>query len=311
MRVFWAIVGLLAIITVALMWRGSGGSKASDSPNLLAAGASSSPTESAPAPATSAQAQSSANSAAAAASEEDAEVAALDENFAELEEALALADELYESATQSTATPPAGTGNTEQSATAIQPGDHTAHVPGTPAQNPLAPGANIASDAPRQPVAAGPATLEPQPDGSVLVDGKYVVRGSGTKEDPYQINWDLLVSASDTYQPRLGMTELPERIKMLDGKHIKIAGYLAFPLATMEAKEVLVMLNMWDGCCIGVPPSPYDAIEVKLKKPMAMTNQRFLNYGTLKGTLRVDPYLANDWLLGLYLVDDGELEYGL
>ena len=32
-----------------------------------------------------------------------------------------------------------------------------------------------------------------------------------------------------------------------------------------EVNEALVMLNQWDGCCIGVPPTPYDAVEVRLR----------------------------------------------
>jgi len=155
------------------------------------------------------------------------------------------------------------------------------------------------------------AKIETQPDGSVLIDNKFTVRGSGSAEDPYQLSWDLLISASETYQPRLGLTQVPQRVNMLNGKHVKITGYMAFPLAQMEAKEVLVMLNMWDGCCIGIPPSPYDAIEVQLKEAIPYDKRRFINYGALTGVMKVDPYLVNDWLLGLYLVEDAKLDFGL
>src|SRR5262249_39584664 len=80
----------------------------------------------------------------------------------------------------------------------------------------------------------------------------------------------------------------------------------AFPIMAQSQDEMLVMLNQWDGCCIGVPPTPYDAIEVKLKKA-AKGDDRMRVSGSVKGLLRVDPYLIKDWLVSLYLMDDAEL----
>ena len=117
--------------------------------------------------------------------------------------------------------------------------------------------------------------------------------------------------ASQTYQPRQGKTDIPPQVKAVDKHRIKIAGYFAFPVASTDPKEVLFMLNMWDGCCIGVPPSPYDAIEVRLKEPMANARKQFTNYGTLTGTLKVDPYVQNGWLLGMYVMEDGAIEAGM
>jgi hypothetical protein len=138
------------------------------------------------------------------------------------------------------------------------------------------------------------------------VDDKYVMKGKGTKDDPYRITWEQLVSAQDTYQPRLGRKQIPERVKMLDGKWVRISGYIAFPLMAASADEMLMMLNQWDGCCIGVPPTPYDAIEVKLKTA-AKGDARLRTTGTLTGILRVDPYLVKDWLVSLFVMDDGEV----
>jgi hypothetical protein len=143
------------------------------------------------------------------------------------------------------------------------------------------------------------------------IDGKYIVAGDGSVEHPYEVTWDLLVLASQTFQPRQGKTEIPPQVKSVDGHHIKIAGYFAFPVASTDPKEVLMMLNMWDGCCVGVPPSPYDAIEVRLKEPMANSRKQFANYGTLTGTLKVDPYVQNGWLLGMYVMEDGAIEAGM
>lgn len=149
-------------------------------------------------------------------------------------------------------------------------------------------------------------TIKKQDDGTVLVDDKFTLRGEGTEDHPYEITWDYLTSAEETYQPRLGKKTVPARLTMLNGKYIKISGYVAFPIMATEATEMLSMLNQWDGCCIGVPPTPYDAIEVKLKHA-AEGEDRLASYGAVKGKFRVDPYLVKDWLVSLYMMDDGEV----
>lgn len=143
-------------------------------------------------------------------------------------------------------------------------------------------------------------------DGSILVDDRFVLKGTGTQTDPIQITWEFLVSAQETYQPRLGRKHLPDRMTLVHDKWVSISGYIAFPIMASSPDEMLMMLNQWDGCCIGVPPTPYDAIEVKLATP-ANSQQKLAVDGTIKGILRVDPYLIKDWLVSLYLMDDATL----
>ncbi len=151
-----------------------------------------------------------------------------------------------------------------------------------------------------------PVKVERKEGGVLVLDGRFPVRGTGTKADPYRFSWDLLVSAQETYKPRMGQMKLPQRVAMLDGKHVRIAGYVAFPITSANPKEMLSMLNQWDGCCIGVPPTAYDAVEVKLANA-ANAKQRMAMHGTVEGKLKVDPYLDGGWLLGLYLIDDATL----
>lgn len=143
-------------------------------------------------------------------------------------------------------------------------------------------------------------------DGWTILDERFPIRGSGRPDDPYEVSWELLVSASETYQPRLGKTRLPERIAMLNGKFVRVTGYVAFPIMAMEQNELLSMRNMWDGCCIGTPPTPYDAIEVRLGKS-ATGQDRFTAFGSVEGLFKVDPYVKGNWLLGLYLMEDAKL----
>ncbi len=148
--------------------------------------------------------------------------------------------------------------------------------------------------------------VTPQDDGSALIDDKFTLRGEGTLDHPYEITWDYLTSAEETYQPRLGKKTVPPRLVMLNDSYVKISGYIAFPIMATEPTEMLSMLNQWDGCCIGVPPTPYDAIEVKLKAP-AEGEERLASYGAITGKFRVDPYLVKDWLVSLYMMDEGEV----
>lgn len=183
-----------------------------------------------------------------------------------------------------------------------------ASEPASPAVS--TPDAAVASGgAPRDETDAGtlkPAEIVEQEDGSLLVDGRFVVKGEGTPEKPYQVTWDMLVSAGEVYQPRQGRTELPGRITMLAGKHVQITGNIAFPLMAEEAGELLAMLNQWDGCCIGVPPTPYDAIEVQLREPVTGPD-RLATYGTVTGRFDVKPHLVGNWLVGLYVMEDATL----
>jgi hypothetical protein len=179
-----------------------------------------------------------------------------------------------------------------------------------PSKTPLAPlagGLTLGLDKQVKGATVRPGRLV-EKDGAILADGKYTIKGSGTAESPYEISWELLMSAADTFIPRLGEKQIPQRIAMLDGAHVRISGYIAFPLIVTEASECLVMLNQWDGCCIGVPPSPYDAIEVKLSAPADNSRRHVVRVGTLQGVFRIDPYVVEKWLVGLYLMESATLD---
>jgi hypothetical protein len=139
---------------------------------------------------------------------------------------------------------------------------------------------------------------------SIIADAEFRIRGSGTEEDPYLVSWELLASAADGYRPSLGERSMVQRVAALDGQWVQIDGYVAFPLGGADTSELLVMLNQWDGCCIGIPPTPYDAIEVSLVEAVPPGQRHSISFGSLKGRLLVSPYLVENWLVGLYLMDD-------
>ena len=152
-----------------------------------------------------------------------------------------------------------------------------------------------------------PSTFVKLADGSISADDAWTIRGSGTAEDPYEVSWEFLASAQDTYSPRLSENKIPARIAFLSGKRVRISGYLAFPLVAATSGECLLMLNQWDGCCIGIPPTPYDAIEVKLATEIKGWKKHTFNFGAIEGTFTVEPYLVENWLVGLYMMKDASL----
>lgn len=145
-------------------------------------------------------------------------------------------------------------------------------------------------------------------DGDISVDDAWTVRGAGTNESPYEVSWEYLSSAQETYVPRLSEKKIPARIAFLHGKVVKISGYLAFPLVAPTSSECLAMLNQWDGCCIGIPPTPYDAIEVKLATELKGWKKHTINFGAITGVFKVEPYLVENWLVGLYLMERSKID---
>ena len=59
-------------------------------------------------------------------------------------------------------------------------------------------------------------------------------------------------------------------------------------------------------CCIGIPPTPYDAIEVRLGSTVT-GDTRLTTYGVIKGRFKVDPHLVGGWLVGMYVMDQAKL----
>ncbi len=140
-------------------------------------------------------------------------------------------------------------------------------------------------------------------DGGLRLDDRFTVTGSGTKADPYVLPWALMMSASETFNPARGKDVLPERVTMFEGEWVRFEGSLAIPFAERFVSELLLMQHPWDGCCLGVPPTPYDAIEVALAAPIEQRPQ----FGVLTGQLKVDPFVRGQWLYGMYLMENAGL----
>ena len=152
------------------------------------------------------------------------------------------------------------------------------------------------------------ATITHGNNNQLEVDGRYTILGSGTELDPYRITWDLLKSAYETMDLNGSRVTPPKRLEMLNETFVQISGYLAPPLWGQETKELLVMLNRWDGCCVGLPPTPFDCIEAQLAAPMKLGAAHTISYGTIRGKFIVEPFKAGTFLIGLYRLEEAQTD---
>jgi hypothetical protein len=138
---------------------------------------------------------------------------------------------------------------------------------------------------------------------TVRLDDRFDVVGRGTPEDPFRVGWTLLASSAETVDAEHGALVAPPWIAAIGGRWIEISGYLAPPPIVGETREVLLTLNKWDGCCIGLPPTAFDSIEVRLLEPMALEGRHLIRFGTLRGELQVEPFAIGGFLIGLYKLE--------
>lgn len=136
-------------------------------------------------------------------------------------------------------------------------------------------------------------------DGAWLVDQLHVVRGQGTAAEPYSITWDLLLSATETYAPAAGSWELPKRLRWLDGKQLQIKGFLTSPTRAAKSDHLLLTWSALDACCLGPPPNPCQAVEVKLETPITLDRHVLIGV-TVEGTFKLEPRLAGGLGLSLF-----------
>jgi hypothetical protein len=149
------------------------------------------------------------------------------------------------------------------------------------------------------------ALLEPQKDGSVLIDKIYRLVGKGSPEEPFILRWDMLLSTKDSYNTATGGWDLPPRLKMLEGKTVTLKGYLAVPIISRTADHVLLTWSMMD-VCHGVTPKPFQAVEVRLVAPIEI-QPHSLAIMTMTGKFRLDPTMRTGWSMVMYMIDDAKL----
>jgi hypothetical protein len=154
------------------------------------------------------------------------------------------------------------------------------------------------------------AAFQPErlPDGTLRLDARFAVPGNGSEQDPFVLTWPLLASASETVDAAAGRLTPPPHIGFLSGQWVQISAFLAPPLWGETTSELLVMKNRWDGCCIGLPPTPFDCIEATLAAPVTLGAKHSISFGTVRGRLVVEAFTAGSFLIGLYRLESAQVE---
>jgi hypothetical protein len=140
---------------------------------------------------------------------------------------------------------------------------------------------------------------------TVVLADRFEVTGNGSEADPYRVRWDLLDSVRDGLSADGASFAPPPWIASLDGSWVELSGYVSTPVVVAETRDVLFTKNRWDGCCIGIPPTPFDSIEVTLDRPFSFTEKHGLRFAVLRGQLRVDPMVMAGTILGVYRIEHG------
>jgi hypothetical protein len=167
----------------------------------------------------------------------------------------------------------------------------------------------IAPKPPAQPMDAG-GTLEQatgpklvrMPDDSLIVDSYWkIAGGNGTAAQPYQLLWDLLLSAQNAFE-----NELPPRASFLNGKEVVITGYTVKHSVGGPTVEFSMTDQQMDNCPSCRARSVFATVVVKLKTPENI-EPGVLNVYTVRGKLKAVPIRRDGFLLGVYYIDDGEI----
>lgn len=131
--------------------------------------------------------------------------------------------------------------------------------------------------------------------------------GAGTERQPFRVSWELLAQAQGHVRGDGAIDAMPSSIGLLGGSWIELSGYYAPAVIAPSTDELMLMLNRWDGCCIGLPPTPYDSVMVKTRAPIDFALQHQFRFGTMRGRLVVEPFALGGLVLGLYRLEDAEL----
>jgi hypothetical protein len=131
--------------------------------------------------------------------------------------------------------------------------------------------------------------------------------GAGTERQPFRVSWDLLGRALGHVRGDGTLDAMPRTLELLSGTWIELSGYYAPAIIAPSTDELVVMLNRWDGCCIGLPPTPYDSALVKTQAPVDFSLQHQIRFGTIRGRLVLEPFALGGLVLGLYRIEDAEL----
>lgn len=124
---------------------------------------------------------------------------------------------------------------------------------------------------------------------------------SGSIAGIHKIAFQLLEKAKSVSQG--SDVRVPDDIQALDGRWVTITGNVLIPWVEQKVTQFVLAKNPWDGCCLGIPPGPYDSVSVRLREGSHLKD-RFSAVQTLSGRFRVELERSEGYVTGLYKLVD-------
>jgi hypothetical protein len=116
------------------------------------------------------------------------------------------------------------------------------------------------------------------------------------------LTFALLESAQEA--SAAGEIKIPDAVQAYHGKWVTITGHVLLSWASEEITQFQLAKNPWDGCCMGVPPSYFNAVRVQMAPGKAFSN-RFDRVGTLSGKFRAEiKKTENGYVDAIYWLDE-------
>ncbi|MCI0342031.1 MAG: DUF3299 domain-containing protein [Planctomycetales bacterium] len=122
---------------------------------------------------------------------------------------------------------------------------------------------------------------------------------------PTEVSFPLLESVTKPIGEAKTLDDLPKEVRDMDGKEVLLMGHLLVPYASGTVREFLIAKYPWDGCCMGVPPTIYTAVEVVLAKGQRLSDPT-APLVTVRGRLSVKPQFIDGYPTGLYKIEEAK-----
>ncbi len=120
-----------------------------------------------------------------------------------------------------------------------------------------------------------------------------------------EVSFPLLESVGKPIGEAKTLDDIPKEVRDMDGKEVLLMGHLLVPYASGTVREFLIAKYPWDGCCMGVPPTIYTAVEVVLSKGQRLSDPT-APLVTVRGRFVVSPQFIDGYPTGLYKIEEAK-----
>lgn len=167
-------------------------------------------------------------------------------------------------------------------------------------------GARSGAFAPSGPLGVpGLPTLPALPPG-VTVDQNGIIQGLNMAAEPgtTMLTWETLRAFE--YSAAVGMGEVPEALKAVDGKRVTMVGFLMPNYEWDDIHQFALVGSHWS-CCFGMPAGLNGTVNVTLAEGHKGLDNTMEPLRVV-GTFRIREVREADWLIAIFGLEDAQAE---